>query len=413
MKTFHRYRLFFALLCGALINVSYAQQNGESKDGAILSDTIIHQKGPISTINSVPEQILTDAIRAKRVTDFKKDLVKSSGFIFGSDYILMPQVFSHSWQGPTNSTAGVFRVFGHWTPSKKMKQGAGKIVFKLDHRHKIDSDVPTNLLAAEAGIATSTAPVFNADGFLLTNLYWTQSLFDNKFSYRLGVVDATEYADLSILMNAYTEFSDIAFSFNPTFVIPKQGLGALLRYSITPNYYVMAGMTDLNSDPHKLNFFETFGKGEYLSHFSIGRVSSYDERRENNTNVVFWYANRNGYSGEDSRWGLAFNYSQVVGQWEPFVKFGYSEDGLIDISASAGIGYHLNKRTDKDFFAFGANYGRVPATDRDQFLFETYYRIQVNHILQVAPHIHYFINPALDVDTSHLYMLSVKMRVSI
>jgi hypothetical protein len=48
-------------------------------------------------------------------------------------------------------------------------------------------------LAGEIGYAGLTAVPFSDTGWLLTNLYWHQSLDDNRLAFILGIVDVTDY----------------------------------------------------------------------------------------------------------------------------------------------------------------------------------------------------------------------------
>ena len=44
-----------------------------------------------------------------------------------------------------------------------------------------------------------------------------------------GIVDVTDYVDTYGLVNHWTNFSNLAFSTDPTIPVPHQGLGAAVR----------------------------------------------------------------------------------------------------------------------------------------------------------------------------------------
>ena len=55
--------------------------------------------------------------------------------------------------------------------------------------------------------------------------------------------------DVYGLANEWTDFSNLAFSTDPTIPAPDQGLGAAALVRITPNYYLLGGLADANGDP--------------------------------------------------------------------------------------------------------------------------------------------------------------------
>lgn len=62
---------------------------------------------------------------------------------------------------------------------------------------------------------------FSDIGWALTNLYWEQHLWGNRVALVGGVVDSTDYVDVYGLVNPWADFSNLAFSTDPTIPAPN------------------------------------------------------------------------------------------------------------------------------------------------------------------------------------------------
>lgn len=376
-------------------------------------------KGQLGGPGSVHEQ--TRQNREQRTDVLKKfgDRLKTDyGLSLGADYNVLPQVASNS-PGENAAASGVFRIYGHWKPFNRTAPGSGSLVFKVEHRHLLGTEISPQALGPAVGVAGITAVAWSDAGGILSNLHWIQAFADNRFAFTAGIVDVTDYVDVFGLGNLWTDFSNQAFNTNPIIPAPGQGLGAAASWMFTPNLYVLGGAADANGDPHDpTHSFSSLGDGELFKHFEVGWIRSFENRFADNIHITFWQVDDRVEADVEGSWGTALSLSHTVGQrWLPFVRGGFADGGgaIVDRSVSAGVGCLLNER--RDYFGIGLNWGRPPReaageNPRNQYTIETYYRAQVVPHLLVVPSAQFVIDPALDRTKDSLWILGIKLRVT-
>ena len=244
---------------------------------------------------------------------FKKRVEEEHGFSFGFDYNALLQVASESL-GEDIAAGGVFRAFGQWTLVRRDTGNTGSLVYKVESRHSLGTDIPPKDLGFEIGYAGLTAVTFSDIGWALTNLYWEQRLWNNLVAFVFGVVDTTDYVDTYSLVDPWSDFNNLAFSTDPTIPAPDQGLGAAARILFMDHFYILGGLADANGDPtDSLEGFHTFFEvAEYFSHLEIGWVASYDRRFTDNVHLTAWYVDPRKEMQVPSGWGLAFSMNFLV-----------------------------------------------------------------------------------------------------
>ncbi len=351
--------------------------------------------------------------------DFKAKLQDRYGVAFAVDYNLLYQHASPSL-GEKDAAGGVLRLFGTWTVLGRESEMPGSFVYKIENRHRIAMDIAPQQLSGEVGYAGLTAVPFSNAGWLLTNLYWHQSLSANRIGYAVGLVDTTDYLDVYGLFNPWTDFSNLVFSTDPTIPAPNQGLGAAVRVMATDHLYALAGLADANGDPstpgESLKSF--FDQKEFFKHIEAGWVASLDKPFKDNIHLTAWQVDERKGAGVPDGWGAAFSFSRLIGgRWLPFLRVGYADGGgaVLERSVSAGLGYFFTQRS--DVLGLGLNWGRPnektfgPGRD-DQYTVEGFYRLQVSQHLAVTPDFQLLIHPALNPEEDLVWVLGLRARVS-
>jgi len=406
------------LLLIIVLNLSQAlAQNSNS------SDTIkaVKKDPGLSGPSSVSSQLEQDA-QLRKVSGIKQAdswLKEKARLSLGADYNVTTQMISQS-PATTDAASGVLRFYGNWTPGKK-ENFTGHLIFKLESRHLLGTELTPQMLGPNAGYAGVTAATFSNVKFWFSNFYYTQSFWKNRFAFNVGVVDVTDYLNVHGLINIWTDFNNFNFATDASINPPNMGLGGVIRVMFTPNYYLIAGMADLNGDPHRPDkFFSSFfNDHEYFKHAEIGYISSWDMRYTNNIHLTFWQADQRVAAGVDDGWGMALSISQAMGpQWTTFLRGGYSEGAgtFLQKSVSAGAGYQLKSR--KDYAGLGINWGQPPKSAvggeiKNQYTLETYYRVQLLPHVLLWPSFQYFINPAYLPEKDNLWMLSLRLRAAL
>lgn len=420
------------LLLAVLFQAAYAEQAQSSSDGldppAVDYSSVPHFGGP----TSVGTQVKSDAeakhspFRFEGLSrnlqpyfDFKTRVNEQHGFSFGGDYNLLYQNASKS-SGEDNAAGGVLRFYGTWKLTGHDSLDSGSLVFKVENRHKLVTDIAPQQLGAEFGYAGLTAITFSNAGNVLTNLYWQQTFNDNRIAFLAGIVDTTDYVTVYGLVNPWTDFSNLAFSTDPTIPVPNQGGGAAVRGMLTDNLYLLGGLADTNGDPSDPgdSFNSFFNDREYFKHLEFGWVASLKDRFKNNIHLTLWQSDERKESQVPEGAGAAFSFNKVINErWLPFLRLGYSDGGggaFLDRSLSAGLGYFPTKRSDT--FGIGVNWGRpsekLYGPDADnQFTAEMFYRFQLFQHMTVTPDIQYLKNPVLYPEKTTVWVVGLRARL--
>jgi len=166
--------------------------------GALPAQTTPTLSGP----SSVPAQI--DADRSvpapaelaaepwyKKLQRGREALERERGLSLGADYNALYQHASQS-PGDDDAAGNVFRLYGHWSLVNRGANNRGSLVFKGEYRGRLGTSIAPQALGPTVGYAGLTAVPFSDAGGVLTNLYWTQHLADNRFGFNVGVVDVTD-----------------------------------------------------------------------------------------------------------------------------------------------------------------------------------------------------------------------------
>ena len=350
--------------------------------------------------------------------DFKARVQQNYGLSFGADYNFLYQGASESL-GEDNAASGVLRFYGTWTLLGQGSQDTGAITFKIENRHRLETDIAPQQLGGEVGYAGLTAIPFSDAGSLLTNLYWQQSFHNNRLAFVAGIVDVTDYVAAYELVNPWTDFSNLVFSTDPTIAAPNQGLGGVVRGTLADKYYVYAGFADANGDPTDTSdSVDTFfNDHEYFKHIELGWFESFENRFTDNIHVTVWQVDEREAALVPDGWGAALSVSRKFNdRWLPFIRAGYADGGgaMLDRSVSVGVGYFLATRSDE--IGVGLNWGR-PSEETfgsgldDQYTAEMYYRFQLFQHASVTPNIQYLANPALNPDQDSIWVAGLRARV--
>lgn len=356
----------------------------------------------------------------KPYLDSKTRLNKENGFAYGFDYTAMYQNASESL-GETVAAGGIFRAFGSWTLVGRETGNTGSIVYKVENRHKLGTNISPKDLGFEMGYIGFTAPIYADYGMGLTNLYWQQNFKDANFNFIAGVVDTTDYLDIYGLINPWTAFSNLAFLTDPTIPAPNMGLGAAFGWMATDHLYLVGGVADTNGDPSNPGAMwdSFFGDQEYFTHLELGWVSSYDRRYFDNAHLTYWHADQRVAAATPAGWGVAFSYTKFINDtWMPFFRAGYAVDGgaLYENSISTGLGYYM--AGSRDLLGVGLNWSKPSESSfgpglSNQITTELFYRYQLSQNVALTPDLQYIIDPAWNTGVDSILILGLRMRLAL
>jgi porin len=190
---------------------------------------ILSQDGPNEAIADIPRlQELGEAMTlhgtqlALAILIIGLLVVKwlDKGLAFGFDYNALFQSATDSL-GDDTAAGGVLRMFGRWRLVGKTSGNTGSLVYKVENRHRLGTDIAPQDLGFEVGYVGLTAVPFSDIGWALTNLNWEQHFLGNRLAFVAGIVDTTDYVDVYALVDPWNDFANLAFSTNPSIPAPN------------------------------------------------------------------------------------------------------------------------------------------------------------------------------------------------
>jgi porin len=344
----------------------------------------------------------------------KGDLNADYGLSFAVDYQTLFQTVTDS-PGEDTAAAGQFRAYGSWTLLGRDSGNTGSLVFKVEDRHRLGTDVAPQDLGFEAGALSITGTQFSDIGWALTYLYWQQrfQVSDRQVTFVAGQVDVTDYLDVYGLVNPLTAFSNLSFSTDPSIAAPNQGLGFAGGAFLTDHVYAVAGFADANGDATDPGF-DLFDDFETFKHLELGWTSSYERRYFDNIHLTAWQVDERDDAGVPDDHGVAMSASWFVdNRWVPFLRGGWSEGdaALMQGSISTGLGY-LNRH--RDLMGLGLNWGDPGDDDLDdQYTAEVFYRFQFSQNFAITPSAQVILDPALNPDDDELFFFGLRARLNL
>ena len=305
------------------------------------------------------------------------------------------------------------------------------------------------------GINFYTGAIFQVqddqDGDLdlyIDQLWYEQSLLDNRVKFRLGFLDYQTIVDRNLYANSEDkQFSHQMFDNNP--LLPLNiGLGMALTVRPTPWLTLIGGIGDAQAIHWKpgfktafhdeawfVTFFETglhfdfpSPRGKLPGNYRFGLV--YDPRPR-----TIFHDPDHALKGKDVRrgndYGFYASFDQLVYRESSedmqglgmFFRYAYRHSDINRISVlwTVGAQYQgLIPTRDKDLLGFAVGQGRGSEKyhDRidDQFenetVYELYYAIKVTDWLVITPDIQYLDNPGARGDYKDAVVLGLRTRIS-
>lgn len=342
-----------------------------------------------------------------------------AGLSLSADYNALWQG-STDGLGSTSAGGGVFRVYGNYRPFGEAGEDGFDLTFKFENRHKLlNATVPQDL-GANLGTSSLTGITWSDAGTLMSNFYIRGQWFDNRLAVLAGWLDVTDYVDVYGLENPWTDFMNSLFGNSPTIAAPGQGFGMAVRWSFTPNYYLIAGLADAQGDPTEpvdsvSNFFTD---GRYFKHLEFGWISSWKERSRDNIHLTLWQSDGTGKPGDSDGWGAAVSVNRILDEhWLPFIRVGWSDGGAgapQKLSAAAGLGRYF--RGEKDLAALAVHYGRPSDRARNldhlaEWTIEMLYRHQLSNGLTISPDIQLLFRPVSNPTNDFIAVFGLRTRL--
>ena len=162
--------LIFILLLTLMLQTVMAQDNSKGK---VKQDKRQENTNTIlETPAGVGNQLMEDEFIRKKSRDrnyiddalkpwfdFKSHLKEKYGLNLGIDYTALFQRSSND-TGENIAAGGIFSIFGKWTLLGRKSNNTGSLIFLIENRHRLGTDIAPQLLGPEAGYLGSTGSLF-------------------------------------------------------------------------------------------------------------------------------------------------------------------------------------------------------------------------------------------------------------
>lgn len=314
------------------------------------------------------------------------------------------------------AAGGDFDLFGVLTLVDYTKCYPSSIGFASESRQKFSS-IPPRLLGDNIGSLWGTVNTFNVQQYSLIQLWWEQHLIKDRFGFRLGKIDLTDYFDLYKFISSNFSFLSEALTDCLTIDFPSNGFGLVVGAALTRSLYIRAAIADANAIKTSMSFDTFFSLHEYFTAVEFGYKPKNKRFGNGNYNVTFWHSDARKKLHLPETKGIAFSFEQEIRKGIiPFVRFSFSDGKVRPVkqAISSGIGYVAPFSRKDDECAIGFAWGRPSQKNlQDQYLIEAYYRLQLTPHFQVSPDIQVLIHPTYNPKKDVIGVFGVRVRYDI
>ena len=258
---------------------------------------------------SVGEQLQEDDLKKKSAVRFsgfdaffnpwfktKRDLNKKYGLQLAFDYNFLYQNAGVTLPGNEDQTAsGAIRFFGNWNLIGRGTANKGSLVFKVENRHRISTDIPPSQLGFDIGYSGMTGTLFSDAGSLLGDLNWQQLFNGGRGGLIFGRYDPNDYVDVSGHANPWTTFQNLAVTSNTTIALPDWSYGVGAGNWIASDvgeWFVLGSISDANGTTDDLSFFD--GGSEFFTAIELGWSPDRSQRYTNHLHITGWHVDTHG-----------------------------------------------------------------------------------------------------------------------
>lgn len=334
-----------------------------------------------------------------------------SGLQVGLDYQALYQSATDSLTNQDQASSGSVRMFGKWALLGRDTGHTGSLVFLLEQRHELWTELTPAQLGGDIGYLGITGTTFSDSGPSLTTIYWEQALSDGRAGFVAGRIDPTDYIDILGYANQRTTFLNLSTLVNPTIALPDQGFGFGAGAMLTDQIFAKGLVTDANGSLTEVAFFPD--GSEFFSYGELGWTPARDERFLTNVHVGAWHVDERVEAGVPESQGVVVSANVTIDDvFMPFVRVGWSDGAapFYNTAVSGGFLYYLPRYRDLLGFAAAWNAPAVAGLP-DQTTLEAFYRYQFSDNIAITADAQLLLNPALNPDQDQVAVFGLRARL--
>jgi porin len=341
----------------------------------------------------------------------RERLRKRTGLNLSFDYQALYQHATNSLTGQGDAALGQARILGDWALFGRSGPNPGSLVFILENRHLLHTDIAPSALAGEIGYSGVTGLTFSDTGSTLSVAYWAQTVLPGRGGFVAGRIDPGDYTDVLGYVNPRTTFSNFAVLLNPVLPIPDPGFGVAGGTFVTDQVYVLAVVSDANGSLTDVDWFP--GGSEFYTYAELGWTPAPDQRYLTNFHIGAFHIDARTDTGAPETSGavlsgnVTFRKDLMV-----FGRLGWSEGAASLARQAASGGLIWRPGTYDDLFGIGITLADPsdPNLGR-QTTAEAFYRIDVSDNLALTADVQYLNNPGFNDDDPILFGLRLRFNL--
>lgn len=343
-----------------------------------------------------------------------------TGLDIGVAYTTLYQRLTDKKDGkdPIEGAAGDLDIFGEWTLPGSPVPRSWHIGYQAEVRHRLFTSSRPSNLGASSGSLWGTTSGFNTQDFSLVQLWWQQTLFDNRLAYRIGKVDQADFFDIGTLKSANLFFSNFAFSDNPAIPSPDNGYGGAISIHPNENWYLRAGFGDANARKTSMAMKSFLQKNDYFTAMEFGLTPTIAGLGQGYYQLTIWHTDgerRRNARDQPSGKGFSIRLEQYLGEdLLPFITYSHSTGNTTAVRqlATAGIGMADILGYKDDIIGVAVGWGQPEDRSlRNQYVAEVFYRLQISDYLQITPDIQVIREPSRNRNNETIGVIGLRMRL--
>jgi len=346
--------------------------------------------------------------------DTKKRFNEEHDFQYSFDYNLLSQGISDSIGTEDGATSGVLRAYGTWVLTRQDDKDFGRLIYNVNHRHKVFSDIAPAELAGQAGYIGVTGTLFSDVNLVLIDLNWQQSFNDGNTGLIAGRFDPNDYMGVLGYANPWTAFSNVAILLNPSVAFPDGSLGVGAGHRFSEQWYVKGSINDANGVITDLKAFK--GGAEFFKWAEIGWTPAPDQHYLTNIHAVAWHVDERESAGIPSAHGFMLGASKTTDdqRWMGFVRAGWSKGSAPIYNETYSLGVVRRVRRNSDEVGIAVNWGDPPDSSLgSQTTGEFFYRLQLSQGIAITPSVQLLKDPALNPTEDTIWVWGIRFRLTL
>lgn len=371
---------------------------------------------------SAPAQLLDDQLRRledsrwpslDRALDpleaVREGLAERTGLNLSFDYQALFQSSNRSLSGIDEAASGQLRLLGTWKLFDRSGENPGSLVFILENRHLLGTDIAPSGLAREIGYLGVTGTTFSDTGTTLSVAYWSQTIGAGGFV--AGRIDPGDYTDILGYVNPRTTFSNFSILLNPVLPIPDPGFGIGGGGFLNDQVYALGLVSDANGSLTDVEWFP--GGLELFKYGEIGWTPAADQRFLTNVHIGAFHVDERTEAGVPESHGMVLSGNITFdSELMLYGRLGWSDGGAPIARRAAGAGMMWRPGLYDDLFGFGVTVS--DPSDRSlgrQTTAEAFYRFDVSDNIAITADAQYLTEPGFSDEDPLVFGLRVRINL--